>query len=330
MKILVTGSAGHLGEALMRFLEATDHAAIGLDRKSSAFTHREGSITERSFVKRCMRGVDAVLHTATLHKPHIESHARRDFVDANITGTLNLLEEAVSAGVRSFVFTSTTSVYGHALTPPAGAPAAWITEQVAPIPKNIYGVTKLAAENLCGLFHENDGLPCVVLRTSRFFPEDDDSRTARSTYDPVNLKVNELLYRRADLEDVVTAHLLAMQKAPKIGFARYIISATTPFTRDDLNALRHDAPSIVRRHAPCHESEYRRRGWSMLPVIDRVYVNELARAQLGWKPRYDFAFVIERLRAGEEFRSPLACAVGSKGYHAETFSDGPYPISGDR
>jgi UDP-glucose 4-epimerase len=209
---------------------------------------------------------------------------------------------------------------------PDGAPATWITENVVPVPKNIYGVTKLAAENLCELFQQSSRLPCIDLRTSRFFPEDDDDRTARSTYDGANLKVNEMLYRRADIEDVVSAHMLAIQKAPVIGFGRYIVSATTPFTRDDLNELRRDAPTVVRRHAPTYESEYRRRGWSMLPAIDRVYVNDLARAQLGWQPLYDFGLVIDRLRASDEFRSSLARAVGSKGYHAEAFSEGPYPI----
>ena len=326
MKILVTGSAGHLGEALMRTLEDSDHEAVGLDIQISPFTHRVGSITERSFVKQCMQGVDVVLHTATLHKPHVASHTRQDFVDTNISGTLNLLEEAASAGIGSFVFTSTTSVFGHALTPPAGAPAAWITEEVVPVPKNIYGVTKLAAENICELIQQSSGLPCIVLRTSRFFPEEDDDKTARRTYDDANLKVNEFLYRRADIEDVVSAHMLAMQMAPTIGFGRYIISATTPFTRDDVLQLRRGAPSVVRRHAPSYDPEYRRRGWSMVPAIDRVYVNELARTRLGWQPRYDFGYIIRRLRASEDFRSPLARAVGSKGYHAEVFSEGPYPI----
>jgi UDP-glucose 4-epimerase len=325
MKILVTGSAGHLGEALMRSFEDTEHEATGLDIKSSPFTRHVGSIAERNFVKRCLHDVDVVLHTATLHKPHLASHTRQDFVDTNITGTLNLLEEAVFAGVKSFVFTSTTSVFGQALTPPAGAPAAWITEEVVPLPKNIYGLTKLAAENLCELFRQSGGLPCIVLRTSRFFPEDDDDRTARLAYEDANLKVNELLYRRADIEDVVGAHMLAMQMAPTIGFGRYIISATTPFTRSDLDELRRDAPAAVRRHVPSYESEYRRRGWSMLPAIDRVYVNEAARTQLGWRPRYDFGLAIDRLHASEEYRSPLARAVGSKGYHAEAFSEGPYP-----
>lgn len=297
-----------------------------MDIKTSRFTTRVGSIAERDFVKQCMPGVDAVLHAATLHKPHVATHTRQAFVDTNITGTLNLLEEAALAGVKAFVYTSTTSVFGHALIPPAGAPAAWITEEVVPVPKNIYGVTKLAAENLCELLRKTTGLPCVVLRTSRFFPEEDDNRAARLSYNDANLKINELLYRRVDIEDVVSAHIAAMQMAPVIGFGRYIISATTPFTSDDLQELRIDVPGVVKRHAPKYEAEYRRLGWSMLPAIDRVYVNDLARAQLGWQPRYDFDRAIDRLHACEDPRSALARAVGSKGYHADTFVDGPYPV----
>ncbi|MCB1694507.1 MAG: NAD(P)-dependent oxidoreductase, partial [Pseudomonadales bacterium] len=169
-KILVTGSAGHLGEALMRTLRGAGQSVVGTDLRPSAFTDRVGSIVDRDHVRQCMAGVDAVLHTATLHKPHVATHSRQDFVDTNITGTLNLLEAATLAGVRAFIFTSTTSAFGDALTPAAGAPAAWITEDVAPVPKNIYGVTKLAAEHLCELFHRNQGLPCLILRTARFFP----------------------------------------------------------------------------------------------------------------------------------------------------------------
>ena len=168
MKILVTGSAGHLGEALMRTLPAAGHDPVGIDIKPSPFTHHVGSIADREVVTRCMRGVEAVLHAATLHKPHVATHSRQDFVDTNVTGTLNLLEEAVLARVRAFVYTSTTSAFGRGLVPPPGAPAAWITEDVTPVPKNIYGVTKVAADDLCELFHQRVGLPCLVLRTSRY------------------------------------------------------------------------------------------------------------------------------------------------------------------
>src|SRR5215831_7452914 len=327
MTILVTGSAGHLGEALMRTLLEAGHRPIGIDIKKSGFTDEVGSITDRGFIKGCMRGVHAVLHTATLHKPHIVTHSRQEFVDTNITGTLNLLEEATVAGVRAFIFTSTTSVFGRALAPTPGAPAAWITEDVAPVPKNIYGVTKLAAENLCELFHYKAGLPCIVLRTSRFFPEEDDDKTLREAFDDTNLKVNELLYRRGDVEDMVSAHLLAVEKAPDIGFRRYIISATTPFTRDDLQELRINAPAVVQRYVPEFVMEYARRGWTMPQSVDRVYVNSLARNELGWHPRHDFHSAIRRLQALEDFRSPLAQAVGSKGYHEISFLEGPYPTN---
>jgi UDP-glucose 4-epimerase len=317
MRILVTGSAGHLGEALMRVLAGSGHEAIGIDVLPSAFTQRVGSIADRDFVRACMHGVQAVLHAATLHKPHVITHSRQDFVDTNITGTLNLLEEAVAARVQAFVFTSTTSTFGLALVPPAGEPAAWITEAVVPVPKNIYGVTKVAAEDLCELARRDHGLPCIVLRTSRFFPEDDDDDHARERFPGDNLKVSEYLYRRVDIEDVVDVHLLALHKAPEIGFARYVVSATTPFTRDDLRELRGDAAAVVRLRVPAYEAEYARRGWAMAASIDRVYVNQRARSELGWRPRHDFAALIARLSAGEDFRSALALTVGAKGYHRE-------------
>jgi UDP-glucose 4-epimerase len=315
MQILVTGSSGHLGEALTRVLRDEGHDVIGLDMLMSPHTTVVGSIADRECVRRCVSEVEAIVHSATLHKPHVGSHQRTEFVETNITGTLNLLEEAVTAGISRFIFTSTTSTFGRALTPEAGAPAAWITEDVAPVPRNIYGTTKTAAEDVCELIARDYGLPCLILRTSRFFPEPDDRDEVRSTYDDLNLKVNELLYRRVDIEDVVGAHLLALERAPEIGFGRYIVSATSPFTRDDLSAIRQDLPSVVARLYPDYEEVYAQQGWRMFPSIGRVYVNERARSELGWSPRYDFRYALDRLEAGADPRSQLALSIGAKGYH---------------
>jgi nucleoside-diphosphate-sugar epimerase len=314
----VTGSSGHLGEALVRALTAHGEDVVGLDLLPSPGTSVVGSVSDRDLVLRSTRGVGAVLHTATLHKPHIGTHGRQAFIDTNISGTLNLLEAAVENGIESFVFTSTTSAFGRALTAGTGQSAVWITEDVVSLPRNIYGVTKSAAEDLCELFQREYGLPCVVLRVSRFFPEPDDSPEIRQSYDHLNLKVNELLYRRVDLEDVVTAHQLALERAPQLGFERYVISATTPFTPDDVGALATDVPGLVRQLYPDYEEIYRRLGWTMLPAIDRVYVNARARRHLGWAPRHDFRHALDCLRSGRDPRSELALDIGAKGYHAET------------
>jgi nucleoside-diphosphate-sugar epimerase len=201
-----------------------------------------------------------------------------------------------------------------------------VTEDVRPLLKNIYGVTKAAGEDLCQLFHRNHGLACIVLRTSRFFPEADDDEAARAAYADDNMKANEFLFRRVDIEDVVSAHLLAAEQAPALGLRRCIVSATTPFLPEDLAELRRNAPEVLSRRVPGYEGEYARRGWKMAPAIDRVYVNERARTELGWQPRHDFRSLIERLKAGGDIRSPLARLIGSKGYHAESFPAGPYPV----
>ncbi|NQX40014.1 Nucleoside-diphosphate-sugar epimerase [Pedobacter steynii] len=326
MKVLVTGSSGHLGEAMARRLKELNHEVLGLDLIKSPFTSHIGSITDRSFVKECMEGIETVFHTATLHKPHVATHDLQQFIDTNITGTLHLLQESLAAGVKRFIFTSTTSVFGEAMSPPAGSPAAWVTEALVPVPKNIYGVTKLAAEDLCQLFYRNHGLPCIVLRTSRFFPEDDDEKEKRAAFFGENLKTNEFLFRRVELEDVVQAQLLAAEKAQDLGFGKYIISATSPFLPEDLAALRTNAAQVVGKYFPDYQKVYEGYNWKMLTEFDRVYVNEKARAALGWKPKYDFSHLLEQLKLGNELQSPLARLVGSKGYHARSFSEGPYPV----
>lgn len=326
MKILVTGSAGHLGEALVRSLNNEGHSVRSLDIKASEFTTDTGNLTDASWVRQCMSGVDAVVHTATLHKPHVATHSKQAFVDTNITGTLNLLEAAIAECTKAFVFTSTTSTFGDAMRATPGTSAVWVTEQLPPVAKNIYGATKYAAENLCRLFHRNHQLPCLVLRTSRFFPEADDNNNQRRQYSDDNLKINEFLHRRVDIADVVSAHQLAIEKAGDIGFDTFIISATTPFKHSDAQNLGTDAVQVVTSCVPEFADFYTARGWQMFPAISRVYDNAHARERLGWRPKMDFTSVLERYQATGNWRSDLALSLGSKGYHDQAFEDGPYPV----
>ena len=91
------------------------------------------------------------------------------------------------------------------------------------------------------------GLPVVVLRTSRFFPETDDDSDTTSIFVDGNIKANEFLYRRVDIEDVVSA-LCSLKTAPPHSALPSTSSAQLPpFTREDADELARDAPAVVRR-----------------------------------------------------------------------------------
>jgi UDP-glucose 4-epimerase len=315
MKILVTGSAGHLGEGLVKVLRAQGHLVFGLDVLPSPETNFVGSITDAELVDRAMKDINYVIHTATLHKPHVATHSMMEFININIKGTLILLEKSVSHKVEGFIYTSTTSTFGNALKPDGTEGAVWVTEDLKSDPKNIYGVTKSAAEDLCQLFYQDHHLPCIVLRTSRFFQEGDDMKHTKPEHSEDNIKVNEYLFRRVDLQDAVDAHVLAIKHAKKLGFEKFIISATSPFTKEDCNKLLSNAPEIIASYYPEHKKIYDARGWQFFPSVDRVYVNDKARKMLGWEPKYNFSYVLDCVKSGKPFFSPLMQSIGIKSYH---------------
>jgi UDP-glucose 4-epimerase len=305
MRILLTGSSGWLGQTLAPRLERDGHKVIGLDPVPSSTTKVVGSIADRALVARTMReyAIEAVIHSGALHKPHVETNERSDFIATNVQGTLNLLEEAVAPGstVSRFVMTSTTSLMIskeiRAGREGGAVKAIWIDEDMAPLlPRNIYGVSKLSAEHLCRLFHELYRLPTLVLRTARFFPEEDDMAHAIAQ-SADNTKANELLFRRATVEDMAEAHVVALEKAPEIGFDTFIISAQTPFKRDDCAELIANAPAVVARLFPHYRETYARLGWTMFDSIDRVYDAGKAERRLGFVCKMGFAEKLGELEA---------------------------------
>lgn len=305
MRLLLTGSSGWLGRYLAPLLRSSGHVVTGLDVAPGVDTDVIGSVADRALIDRIFadHAIEAVIHSAALHKPDIARYPAQAFIDVNVTGTLNLLEAASAAGHDRFIFTSTTSLMiSDSIRRGDGDRAVWIDEEMAPLePRNIYGVTKLAAEHLCRLFHQQRGLACMILRTGRFFPEDDDTHSHPSGE---NLKANELLNRRLTVEDAATAHLAALDRAVGVGLGTFILSAPTPFCANDAVALKHDAPAVIARYFPDVAELYQARGWVLPQSIDRIYDAGLAERVLGFRAATDFGSVLAALRTGSA--SPIA------------------------
>jgi nucleoside-diphosphate-sugar epimerase len=283
MRVLITGSAGQLGREIARQLRL-EHEVIGLDLVAGEATTHVGSVTDGDLVRRLTREVEVVIHTASLHAPHVGQRSRQEFVDVNISGTLQLLEAVSAAGIQRFVYTSTTSVNGFALVP--GDRAVWVTEDLTPRPRDIYDITKLAAEELCRHVASTSNLPTIILRTSRFFAES-----------PERVAIFRL-YRGADVRDIAAAHVLAATDRDLL-FGLFNISAHSPFVESDTAQLLHDAPTVIRRYFPEAEQIFARRGWHLPPSIDRVYVTERAERELSYRPRHNFAELLGDLDGTE-------------------------------
>lgn len=270
MRVLVTGSSGRVGRAIADALVEHGHDVIGLDRIAGPATDLIGSIDDAAFVRGAMVGIEAIVHTAALHAPHVGLLPDSAFRATNVDGTRCLLDAALDVGARHFVMTSSTSIYGHALVP--GDRAVWVSEALSPQPRDIYDDTKLAAETLCREA-ASAGLPCTVLRMSRCFPE------------PLREMAIFRLHRGVDLRDVAEAHRLALESRPT-GFACFNISAASPFVEADCPALLRDAAAVITDRLPAVAQAFALRGWALPQTIDRIYAINHAVDALGYRPRF--------------------------------------------
>ncbi|OQW48110.1 MAG: oxidoreductase [Proteobacteria bacterium SG_bin6] len=298
MKLLLTGSSGWLGRHVVQALAGAGHEVIGLDPVPGPATEVLGSVADRDLIDRLFakHRFDGVVHSGALHQPDIARHPAQAFVDVNVTGTLNLLEAALRHGVRRFVMTSTTSLMISAdIAAGQGERAAWLDEHHAPLnPRNIYGITKLAAEQLCRLYHQRHALACIVLRTARFFPERDEDWQGDSD----NARANEFLNRRLTVRDAADAHRIAIERADQLGYDLFLIAAPTPFAPSDALPLKVNAATVIARYFPNAPTLYAARGWQLPVALDRVYDARRAERVLGFRAATSFATVLDALAQG--------------------------------
>jgi nucleoside-diphosphate-sugar epimerase len=300
MKLLITGAAGRVGRALRARLQG-EHAVLGLDRVPAPGVDRVGDLADTGLLTAALQGVDAVLHCAALHAPHVGHAAEAEFQRVNVDATLALWRAAHAAGVRRFVFTSTTALYGCDAA--ARGHAAWITETTVPRPRSVYHRSKLAAEQALREAACGGGPAVTVLRMSRCFPE------------PAPLMAANRLHRGNDERHVAAAHALARAGQAPPAWRCFVISGATPFAREDTERLWRDAPALLRERLPALAAAFDQRGWLLPASIDRVYVPEAATQGLGWRPRHGWEAVLQQADAGSPEVLSAAPSVESAACH---------------
>ena len=277
--MLVTGSAGRVGRAIYIKLMRT-YQVVGLDKTPCSTADFIGDIRNKTFIQQALDGVDVIIHTAALHAPHVGLLSDDAFQSINVDATEQLALEGIKQGIKQFIFTSTTALYGHASTPERTA--GWVNEQTTPQPKTVYHRSKIAAEDKLKSISDVFKLPVTVLQMSRCFPEFAD------------LMAVYRLTRGIDARDVASAHLAALDTRLS-GFNRFIVSGKTPFKVSDCRRLFNDAKGLIKEQAPELAEMFLQRGWTLPNQLDRVYDSSAAQQKLGWQPKYGFESVLDSL-----------------------------------
>lgn len=181
MKVLVTGGGGFIGSHLAEALLAAGHDVRVLDDFSTgkrenlkAFSGRleivEGDVRDSAAAAAAVRGREAVFHLAAL--PSVPRSFRDPFSSfaVNAGGAVKVLEAARRAGVRRFVYSSSSSVYGDVA-------AEAKSEDLEPRPLSPYAVSKLSGESMCRLYRRVYGMETVSLRYFNVFGPRQDPRS---------------------------------------------------------------------------------------------------------------------------------------------------------
>lgn len=228
MKILITGSTGFIGTALVKRLAGTEHGMRCLVRKTSNVKHAEeagaelvtGDLLDKASLLAGMEGCDCVIDLANLYSWWEPDPAV--FTKVNINGTRNVMESALEAGVSKVVHVSSVVVYGT----PTDLP---FTEDSAPghTFRSEYARTKSAGDALAWELYDRKGLPLVMIYPGGVLGADDPNLTGRFIDNLIHRRYpftvfNDSVMTYVHVDDVAEAIVRAAEKEGNIG-ERYLI-----------------------------------------------------------------------------------------------------------
>ena len=295
MRVLVTGAGGTLGRALAPMLAEAGHEPVLLDIQAVEGPYEAvvGDVRKAEDVRAAAQGAELVVHTAAIHGIHLATHSPRDFYDLNLTGTLNVWEAAMEAGVRGVVFSSTMGVYKPHNRPPEGDAVAALREDLPLMPGDIYGYTKVAGEEMCKLYGRTHGIPSVALRYGMFVPEPSFRYGIR------------LLYGGVDTHDVARCVMTSIDAlvSGKVRWDAFNVESLVPFTEEDGPQLRRDPLPVLDKYYPGSADLLRECGVESLAPIREYYPMGHAADVLGFRPECNFAEWLEDLKARPEERA---------------------------
>lgn len=292
--VAITGAAGTLGRHLIPMLLARGDRVRAIDvaplDELDGVESRQVDIRVRDAVQGALEGTEALVHAAAWHGIHMRDHPPRDFWDLNATGTFNVYEAAREAGIERAVLASTMGVYGESRRPGPGGHAVRVDESLPLLPGDVYGATKVLAEELAAYYDRAHGVRGIALRFGMFVPEPFAHAGIRFLYGGVHPD---------DVALAVIAALDALADRPPGIFTAYNVMSAVPYDGEDAATLPRDPMVAVRRHwpdAPRLLAEADAAPWG--PVSEWYPIAKAAR-ELSWRPLCGFDTFLDELRAGE-------------------------------
>ena len=275
MKVLITGAAGVLGQAIVSRLEQDEGLAMRLTDMAPLETPHEfvqADLSNWDQAAGLCDGVDQVLHVAAIHP--WKQYTHEQYCDCNVKGCCNILQAAADAEVDRVIYTSSIAAAGYQRCP--DEPLPYVESRPCRPTENLYGISKHVGEQFCEMFRWRHGLCSVWLRPGCFIPRD-DTDTARYGL--------AFLAGYVHFTDVAMAHVLALRS--DVRDEALFVTSRVPFQNEDTDALLTDAASVILKYFPS-AAGLKDKGIDLPKTIPHCYSIEKAERLIGYDPKHNF------------------------------------------